>query len=212
MQLRRIFTLKLATVREDGEPTRRRALRSEFSDEEWRLVSELADHPNRLLVTATPEARRDLRRGGARGDLPALGQAARMDRRRARVPGLENRARSRSPRLAGDPRQFEERRAADGRGADAGAKLACEAPGGFARRRSGFHRAERKRENGEARPRARRVQALIYVLLVGIIVGLVGVIEQADIKEQVNWVLDDAALHGRASSSPTCSSPRLSGR
>ena len=30
--------------------------RSEFTDEEWRrLVTELADHPNRLLVTATPE-------------------------------------------------------------------------------------------------------------------------------------------------------------
>jgi hypothetical protein len=54
-KLRRIFTLKLATVREDGEPTRRRAWRSEFSDEEWRLISELADHPSRLLVTATPE-------------------------------------------------------------------------------------------------------------------------------------------------------------
>jgi formylglycine-generating enzyme required for sulfatase activity len=49
--LRRIFTLKLATVREDGEPTRRRASRSEFSDNEWRLVSELADDPNRLLIT-----------------------------------------------------------------------------------------------------------------------------------------------------------------
>jgi hypothetical protein len=54
-KLRRIFTLKLATVREGEEPTRRRALRSEFSEEEWRLVSELAGHPNRLLVTATPE-------------------------------------------------------------------------------------------------------------------------------------------------------------
>jgi hypothetical protein len=54
-ELRRIFTLKLATVREGEEPTRRRALRSEFTDEEWRLVTELADHPNRLLVTATPE-------------------------------------------------------------------------------------------------------------------------------------------------------------
>jgi Novel STAND NTPase 1/TIR domain len=54
-QLRRIFTLKLATVREGEEPTRRRAFRSEFTDEEWRLVTELADHPNRLLVTATPE-------------------------------------------------------------------------------------------------------------------------------------------------------------
>jgi hypothetical protein len=55
-ELRRIFTLKLATVREDGEPTRRRAFRSEFSGLEWLLVSELADHPNRLLVTVTPEA------------------------------------------------------------------------------------------------------------------------------------------------------------
>src|SRR5262249_22596557 len=54
-ELRRVFTLKLATVREGEEPTRRRALRSEFTDEEWRLASQLADHPNRLLVTATPE-------------------------------------------------------------------------------------------------------------------------------------------------------------
>ncbi|HYC14301.1 MAG TPA: formylglycine-generating enzyme family protein, partial [Stellaceae bacterium] len=53
--LRRILTLKLATVHEGGEPTRRRALRSEFSEEEWRLVGELTDHPYRLLVTATPE-------------------------------------------------------------------------------------------------------------------------------------------------------------
>jgi hypothetical protein len=34
-RLRRIFTLKLATVREDEEPTRRRATRSEFTDKEW---------------------------------------------------------------------------------------------------------------------------------------------------------------------------------
>jgi hypothetical protein len=54
--LRRVLTLKLATVREGEEPTRRRAPRSEFSDEEWRLISELADHPNRLLVTAASEA------------------------------------------------------------------------------------------------------------------------------------------------------------
>jgi formylglycine-generating enzyme required for sulfatase activity len=52
-RLKRIFTLKLANVREDGEPTRRRAMRSEFTDEEWRLVSDLADHPYRLLVTGT---------------------------------------------------------------------------------------------------------------------------------------------------------------
>jgi hypothetical protein len=51
--LRRIFTLKLATVHDDGEPTRRRAFRSEFTETEWRLVTELADHPNRLLTTGT---------------------------------------------------------------------------------------------------------------------------------------------------------------
>ena len=53
--LRRVLTLRLATVREDGEPTRRRAARAEFSDQEWRLVSELANYPNRLLVTVTTE-------------------------------------------------------------------------------------------------------------------------------------------------------------
>jgi hypothetical protein len=35
---------------------RRGSFRSEFSDEEWRLVSELAGDPNRLLAVATPEA------------------------------------------------------------------------------------------------------------------------------------------------------------
>jgi formylglycine-generating enzyme required for sulfatase activity len=54
--LRRVLTLRLATVREDSEPTRRRAARAEFTDDEWRLVAELADYPNRLLVTVTTEA------------------------------------------------------------------------------------------------------------------------------------------------------------
>ena len=133
--LRRIFTLNLATVREDGEPTRRLAGRSEFTDEEWRLVSELADHPNRLLhcdrdrkrrvPIRHPEGRRrDLRRSGPRGDLPALGQAARVDCGRARIPGLAKRARSGAPHMASNAGGCEERRAADGGGPDAGAKLA----------------------------------------------------------------------------------------
>lgn len=63
--LRRVLTLRLATVREDGEPTRRRAPRTEFSDDEWRLVSELADDPNRLLVTATDAEIVDAAKGGA---------------------------------------------------------------------------------------------------------------------------------------------------
>ena len=44
-----------------------------------------------------------------------------------------------------------------------------------------------KRES-KARARARRAQVAIYVLLVGIILGLVGVINQAYVKEQWNWV------------------------
>jgi formylglycine-generating enzyme required for sulfatase activity len=57
-RLRRILTLKLANVRQDGEPTRRRASRDEFTDDEWRLAAELADHPYRLLAisAAEPEA------------------------------------------------------------------------------------------------------------------------------------------------------------
>jgi hypothetical protein len=48
--LRRVFTLRLTSVRDEGEPTRRRAPRTEFTDDEWRLVSALADHPNRLRL------------------------------------------------------------------------------------------------------------------------------------------------------------------
>jgi formylglycine-generating enzyme required for sulfatase activity len=53
--LRRMLTLRFATLHEGGEPTRRRAPHSEFSEAEWRLVSELADDPYRLLVTITTE-------------------------------------------------------------------------------------------------------------------------------------------------------------
>src|SRR5207245_11184011 len=53
---RRRPRLTPAAVGGTGGRARGRARQSEFSDEEWRLVSELADHPHRLLVTATPEA------------------------------------------------------------------------------------------------------------------------------------------------------------
>jgi formylglycine-generating enzyme required for sulfatase activity len=43
-----------------------------------------------------------------------------------------------------------------------------------------------KRES-KARRRARRVQALIYVLLVGSIAGLIGWINQSYLREQLNW-------------------------
>ena len=123
---------KLATVREDGEPTRRRALRSEFSDEEWRLVSELADHPNRLLVTATPEG------GETYAEVAHEAIFRRWDKLREWIAaereflawrsGLEAARRA----WQATPDGCEERRAADGRGADAGAKLARQARRGSA--------------------------------------------------------------------------------
>ena len=56
--LRRILTLKLCLpCGLMARLIRRSALRSEFSDEEWRLVTALADHPHRLLVTTVPESK-----------------------------------------------------------------------------------------------------------------------------------------------------------
>src|SRR5215475_13711929 len=39
----------------------------------------------------------------------------------------------------------------------------------------------------KARARSRRVQALVYVLLLGIILGLIGVINENFVKGQWNW-------------------------
>ena len=130
--LRRMLTLKLATVREDGEPTRRRAARAEFSDEEWRLVSELAGYPNRLLVTATTEA------GETYAEVAHEAIFRRWDKLREWIAaereflawrsGLEAARRAWQATPDG-----EARRAADGLRADAGAKLARQARRGHCR-------------------------------------------------------------------------------
>ena len=185
-QLRRIFTLKLATVREGEEPTRRRAFRSEFTDEEWRLVTELADHPNRLLVTATPEGSEAyaevaheaiFRRWGKLRDWIAAEREL-----LAWKAGLEAARRT----WQGTPDSSKD---------DAllmGVALA-QAQNWLGKRREDLPVVDRnfidqstKRES-KVRGRARRAQALIYVLLVGIIVGLIGLINQTYIEEQVNW-------------------------
>jgi formylglycine-generating enzyme required for sulfatase activity len=185
-QLRRIFTLKLATVREGEEPTRRRALRSEFTDEEWRLVSELADHPNRLLVTATPEGSETcaevaheaiFRRWGKLRDWIAAEREFLAWR-----TGLE--AARRAWQATPDSSKSE--------ALLMGAGL-TQAQSWLEKRREDlpvvdwhFIHQSAKRES-KARARARRMRAVIYVLLVGIIAGLVGWINQGYIKEQINW-------------------------
>jgi len=185
-QLRRIFTLKLATVREGEEPTRRRAFRSEFTDEEWRLVTELADHPNRLLVTATPEG------GEAYAEVAHEAIFRRWDQLRdwiakereflAWKTGLE--AARRTWQGTSDSLKY-----------DAllmGVALA-QAQTWLGKRREDLPVVDRHfidqsiRRESNVRARARRAQALIYVLLIGIILGLIGLINRTYIEEQVNW-------------------------
>jgi formylglycine-generating enzyme required for sulfatase activity len=187
-QLRRILTLKLATVRDDEEPTRRRAPRSEFSDEEWRLVSELADHPNRLLVIATSEA----------GDTYAEVAHEAVFRRWQK---LRDWIAAEREFLAWRTRLEAARRAwqamPDSSKNDAlvmGAAL-TQAQTWLARRREDlpvvdqdFIDRSAMRES-KARRRAQRVQALVYVLLVGIITGLVGWINESYLTKQVNWFI-----------------------
>ena len=184
-ELRRIFTLKLATVREGEEPTRRRAARSEFTNEEWCLVSELADHPNRLLVTATPEG------GETYAEVAHEAIFRRWDKLRNWIAaereflawrtGLEAARRTWQTPLDSSKND------------DAllmGAAL-TQAQSWIAKRRDDLPPIDRdfieqssRRERRE-RSRARRVQVLVYVLLVGSIAGLIGWINQSYLREQL---------------------------
>ncbi|WP_081851452.1 SUMF1/EgtB/PvdO family nonheme iron enzyme [Bradyrhizobium sp. URHD0069] len=186
-ELRRILTLKLATVREGEEPTRRRAARSEFTNEEWRLVSELADHPNRLLVTATPEG------GETYAEVAHEAVFRRWDKLRNWIAaereflawrtGLEAARRTWQTTLGSSKSE------------DAllmGAAL-TQAQSWLAKRRDDLPLIDRdfidqssRRERRE-RSRARRVQALVYVLLVGSIAGLIGWINQSYLRERLTW-------------------------
>src|SRR5262245_657186 len=52
---RDLFTLKLVSIPDQGEPLRRRAQRSECTDSEWKLVDTLAEPGWRILVTSESE-------------------------------------------------------------------------------------------------------------------------------------------------------------
>jgi formylglycine-generating enzyme required for sulfatase activity len=185
-QLRRVFTLRLATVREGEEPTRRRAARSEFTDEEWRLVSELADHPNRLLVTATPEA------GETYAEVAHEAIFRRWEKLREWI-AAEREFLAWRTGLEAARRAWQAR--PDRSKSDAllmGAPLTL-AQSWLEKRREDLSDVDRdfidkgiQRER-RARARVRRIQALVYLLLVVVILGLVGVINEAYVKKQVNW-------------------------
>jgi hypothetical protein len=185
--LRRVLTLRCATVREDSEPTRRRAVRAEFSEEEWRFVSELANYPNRLLVTVTPDGV-----GETYAEVAHEAIFQRWDKLRGWIAaereflawrsGLE--AARRTWQQTPDSSKHE--------ALLMGAALA-QAQSWLAKRAEDMPRLDREyialgieRERKE-RGQKRRVQALVYVLLVGIIVALVGWINHGYVKEQWNW-------------------------
>ena len=209
-ELRRILTLKLATVREDEEPTRRRALRSEFTDEEWRLVSELADHPNRLLVTATPEG------GETYAEVAHEAIFRRWDKLRDWIAaereflawrsGLEaaRRAGKRRPTVRRDDALLMGAPLTQAQSWLASARRICLSPTGTSSIRAPSARARREPGRGAA-------QALVYVLLVGIIAGLIGLDQQSYLKEQLNWYWTMRPYMWRKCG-PMCSAREPSGR
>jgi formylglycine-generating enzyme required for sulfatase activity len=181
--LRRVLTLKLADVREDGEPTKRRALRSEFSKDEWRLVSELADHPNRLLVTATSEA------GESYAEVAHEAVFRRWQKLRDWIAAEREFLAWRSG-LEAARRAW--RAAPDRSKPDAllmGFALG-QAQRWLAARHDDLPGADREfiaQSSKAARRRARRAQTLVGVLALGIVGGLVAWLNQAWLREQWRW-------------------------
>lgn len=183
--LRRVLTLRLATVREDGEPSRRRAPRSEFSEPEWRLVSDLANHPNRLLVVVAPES------GETYAEVAHEAIFRRWDKLRNWIGaereflawrnGLE--AARRSWQLTSDEQKN-----------DAllmGAAL-TQAANWMSKRGDDLAAVDREfidqsaERDNRAKRRARRVRALVYAMLAGIIAGL-GWINRSYFEQQWTW-------------------------
>jgi formylglycine-generating enzyme required for sulfatase activity len=196
-KLRRIFTLKLATVREDGEPTRRRAWRGEFSDDEWKLASELADHPNRLLVTATAEEFNGPRKAGEEGQSTYAEVAheaifRRWDKLREWI-AAEREFLAWHYKLEMARSAYEKTPETAKREALLMGAALTQAQGWFLKRGEDLPVADREfiaqsiaRERKRA-ARARFVRASIYGLGAVVILGLVGWINQAVIREQVSW-------------------------
>lgn len=184
--LHRVLTLRLATVREDGEPTRRRAARAEFSEEEWRLVSDLADYPNRLLVTATTET------GETYAEVAHEAIFRRWDKLREWIATEREFLAWRSG-LEAARRAWQATPDASKHDALLMGAALTQAQSWFATRAEDLPKVDREfialsiERERKAQGRARRVRALVYVLLIGVIASLGAIIEKETIKEQFHW-------------------------
>ena len=181
--LRQIMTLRLATIQEGEKVTRRRARRSEFSDAEWRLVTALADHPNRLLVTVTSES------GETHAEVAHETIFGRWEKLREWVAAEQEFLAWKSG-FDGACRAWEKSPVASKKGALLmGAPLA-KAQEWLDRRREGLTQIEREfvaQSSRYERVRRRREWGLVLALPMLIIVGLVGVIYRPEIAEEVHW-------------------------
>ena len=184
-QLRRIFTLKLATVLEDGEPTRRRAARSEFSDEEWRLVSDLADHPNRLLVTATPES------GETHAEVAHEAIFRRWEKLRDWIAAEREFLAWRSG-LEAARRAWQATPASSQNDALLMGFPMAQASRWLGKRAEDIPESDRQFisvSRKVAQRRKLRVQALVAVLIAAMAVGFVGWLNQAYLQERMSWFM-----------------------
>jgi len=184
--IRRVFILKLVAMSEGGEPMRRLARRSEFSEEEWHLVSELADNPYRLLVLERQE-------GGETGASVAHEAIFRSWPRLRHW--LDNEREFLFWKAGVDAAYQEWKRVPERSRTDAllmGLPLA-QAESWIAERAEDLSARDREfialsaaRER-KLRSRSRRLRALVYVMFISIIVGLVGWINQSLINDQWYW-------------------------
>jgi formylglycine-generating enzyme required for sulfatase activity len=183
--LRRVLTLRRATVHEDGEPTRRRAPRWEFSEGEWRLVSELADHPNRLLVTVTAES------GETYAEVAHEAIFRRWNKLRDWIAAEREFLAWRS----GLEVARREWHAIPPRSKDDALLMGhglAQASNWLAKRAEDISPVDREfvlLSRKVAQWRKLRLQALIYLLFIGIITGLIGWINQSYLMEQINWFM-----------------------
>jgi formylglycine-generating enzyme required for sulfatase activity len=183
--LKRILTLKLATVREDGEPTRRRALRAEFPDEEWRLVSELCGYPNRLLVTATTAA------GETYAEVAHEAIFRRWKKLRDWI-AAEREFLAWRTGLEAARRAFQATPDATKAGALLMGLPLEQARNWLSKRAEDIPQADRKfilQSRKTAQQRSLRVQTTVGVLAFSLIAALIGWLNQSYLQERINWLM-----------------------
>jgi formylglycine-generating enzyme required for sulfatase activity len=192
--VKRLFTLRLAHVPRQGEPVRARWVQDATNpadravDAEWALAEQLAGPDWRLVVTGEKDgkATAEVAHEVLLKTWPTLMRWL-EDERDFLVWRGELDARRKDYEKAGDLGAHHQRQALlMGLPLDTAKKWLAARRSDVEHADQAFIEASVRAERAVARTR-QRWQAAVYVLLVGIILGLIGLINRADIEEQVNW-------------------------